>query len=255
MCFSKPVGQTDPQMRQPIPILTYHQVDTPPPRGVPYRSLVVAPATFARQMGLLKALGYRGLSMTALEPYLRGDKTGKVVGITLDDGYVNNLQHALPVLQRNGFSATCYVVSGQIGGSNVWDHAKGIPARPLMNDAQLKSWIGGGQEVGAHTRNHVDLVQADGSVARDEIAGCKRELERRLDAQVRHFCYPYGRHRPEHAAMVLDAGYATATTTVRSRTHSADPLFELPRVPVLRSTSLPVFWLKVATGYEDRKRP
>jgi hypothetical protein len=24
---------------------------------------------------------------------------------------------------------------------------------------------------------------------------------------------------------------------------------------VLRATSLPVLWLKVATGYEDRKRP
>ncbi len=29
---------------------------------------------------------------------------------------------------------------------------------------------------------------------------------------------------------------------------------ELPRVPVVRSTSLPVFWLKVATAYEDRDR-
>nr|MDQ6882249.1 polysaccharide deacetylase family protein [Pseudomonadota bacterium] len=100
MCFSRP-----------IPILTYHQVDRPPPRGVPYRGLVVAPDAFARQMALLRMLGYRGLSMTALEPYLRGDQAGKVVGITLDDGYVNNLEHALPVLRRHGFSATCYIVS------------------------------------------------------------------------------------------------------------------------------------------------
>ncbi len=242
-------------MRRPIPILTYHQVDRPPLRGVPYRGLVVAPGAFARQMALLQMLGYRGLSMTALEPYLRGDQTGKVVGITLDDGYVNNLEHALPVLRRHGFSSTCYIVSGQIGGSNVWDHAKGIPARPLMNDAQLKAWIAGGQEVGAHTRNHVDLATADEATAREEIAGCKRELEQRLAASVRHFCYPYGSHRPEHVEMVRGAGYATATTTARSRAAGSDDLFELPRVPVLRSTSLPLLWLKVATGYEDGKRP
>ncbi|MBC7468603.1 MAG: polysaccharide deacetylase family protein [Ramlibacter sp.] len=241
-------------MRPPIPILTYHQVETPPEKGTPFRSLVVSPAAFARQMGLLKALGYRGLSMTALEPYLRGERRGRVVGITLDDGYVNNLQHALPVLTRHGFSATCYVVSGQMGGSNVWDHGKGIPARQLMDAAQLRAWVAGGQEIGAHTRNHVDLRQADDSTAFQEIAGCKRELEHRVEAEVRHFCYPYGSHEHKHAAMAKAVGYRTATTTQRSRALAGDDLFELPRVPVLRSTTLPVLWLKLATGYEDRKR-
>lgn len=241
-------------MRRPIPILTYHQVDTPPQKGVPYRSLVVSPAAFARQMGMLRLLGYRGLSMTALEPYLRGDKKGRVVGITLDDGYVNNLQHALPVLRKHGFSATCYVVSGQMGGSNVWDRATGIAASPLMNAGQLKAWVAGGQEVGAHTRNHVDLRQTDDMAAFHEIAGCKRELEHRVEVEVRHFCYPYGSHERKHAAMARAIGFRTATTTERSRARAGADPFELPRVPVLRSTSLPLLWLKVATGYEDRKR-
>jgi peptidoglycan/xylan/chitin deacetylase (PgdA/CDA1 family) len=30
--------------------------------------------------------------MTELQPYLTGKKQGKVVGITFDDGYKNNLQ-------------------------------------------------------------------------------------------------------------------------------------------------------------------
>lgn len=241
-------------MRPPIPILTYHQVDEPPPDGTPYRSLVVSPATFARQMGMLRALGYQGLCMTGLEPYLRGEKRGKVVGITLDDGYVNNLEHALPVLRHHGFSATCYVVSGQLGGLNLWDRRKGVPPQPLMDGSQLKAWIAGGQEVGAHTRNHVDLLAADEVEARVEIAGCRSDLEQALGVEIRHFCYPYGFHRPEHAAMVREAGYATATTTQRARTQASDDLFELPRVPVLRTTSRALLWLKVATRYEDRRR-
>jgi peptidoglycan/xylan/chitin deacetylase (PgdA/CDA1 family) len=241
-------------MRLPIPILMYHQVDAPPQRGTPYRSLVVSPAAFARQMGLLKMLGYRGMAMSDLEPYLLGEKQGKVVGITLDDGYLNNLEHALPVLRRHGFSATCYVVSGQLGGSNVWDHGKGVPPQRLMNVGQLKAWLAGGQEVGAHTRSHVDLLALDEAAARDQIAGCKRDLERMLDIEVRHFCYPYGLYRPEHAAMVHEAGYASATTTVRSRTHAGDDPFELPRVPVFGITSVPLLWLKVCTAYEDRRR-
>jgi peptidoglycan/xylan/chitin deacetylase (PgdA/CDA1 family) len=241
-------------MRPPIPILTYHQVDHTPPRGAAYRSLVVTPAAFSRQMGLLRTLGYRGLSMSALLPYLRGEKQGKVVGITLDDGYLNNLEHAMPVLRRHGFSATCYVVSGQLGGSNVWDQAKGVAPQRLMDAQQLKAWLAGGQEVGAHTRNHVDLLACDDATAREEIAGCRRDLEQWLGAEVRHFCYPYGFHRPEHARMVRDSSFETATTTVRSRAGEADDLFELPRVPVHRTTSLPLLWLKLATCYEDRRR-
>jgi peptidoglycan/xylan/chitin deacetylase (PgdA/CDA1 family) len=239
---------------RPIPILTYHQIDTPPPQGAPFRSLVVSPAAFASQMALLKTLGYQGMSMSRLEPYLRGEKSGKVVGITLDDGYVNNLEQALPVLQRCGFSATCYIVSGQLGGLNIWDRAKGVAPQSLMDARQLKAWLAGGQEVGAHTRSHVDLLRADDACAREEIAGCKRDLERSLDAEVRHFCYPYGTHRPEHAAMVREAGYATATTTQRGRARASDDLFELPRVPVLRTTPRPLLWLKLATAYEDRRR-
>ena len=241
-------------MRPPIPILTYHQVEAPPPRGTPFRSLVVHPAAFDRQLALLRRLGYRGLCMGALRPYLRGEKTGKVVGITLDDGYVNNLTHALPALQRHGFTATCYVVSGQLGGSNVWDAENGVPARPLMDAAQLRAWVAGGQEVGAHTRNHVDLRALPAAAAREEIAGCRRDLEDVLGAPVRHFCYPYGHYAPEHAAMAREAGYETATTTQRARVAAHDDLFALPRAPVLQSTSLPVLWMKVATRYEDRRR-
>ena len=238
-----------------IPILTYHQVQVAPADGTPYRSLVVAPTAFDRQMRLLRLLGYQGLSMSALEPYLRGDRAGKVVGITLDDGYVNNLQHALPALRKHGFSATCYVVSGQLGGTNAWDAAKGVPSSTLMNADQLRAWVAGGQEVGAHTRNHVDLTQNDDTVGWAEIAGCKRDLEGVLGAEVRHFCYPYGLYEPQHAAMVRDAGYITATTTRRARARAHDDLFELARVPVLRTTSLPLLWLKVATSYEDRRQP
>ena len=224
-------------MRPPIPILTYHQVDTPPPRGTPFRSLVVDPDAFDRQLGFLKLLGYRGLCMGALQPYLRGEKTGKVVGITLDDGYVNNLAHALPALARHGFSATCYVVSGQLGGSNVWDAMHGVPAQPLMDTAQMKRWVAGGMEIGAHTRHHVDLCKCDAATAQSEIAGSKADLEQALGVEVGSFCYPFGEHRDEHVEMARLAGYQTATTIVAGRAGLADDRMRLPRISVRLGTN------------------
>ena len=239
---------------RPVPILTYHQIARAPTRGAPFRGLYVAPDAFSRQMAFLKLLGYRGLSMGQLLPYLRGEQRGKVVGITFDDGYLNNLTDALPVLQRHGFSATCYVVSQLLGRTNVWDQTLGVAQTTLMDATQLRQWVAGGQEVGAHTCHHVHLTKTDAAVCQSEISHCKSELEAVVDGPVQHFCYPYGEFGPEHAALVVQAGYLTATTTQRGRCQAGEDFMQLPRVPVVRSTTLPSLWLKVGTAYEDRKR-
>lgn len=240
--------------RQPIPILMYHQIDVAPPKGAPFRSLVVSPQSFARQMALLQLLGYQGLSMQDLQPYLLGEKTGKVVGITFDDGYLNNLRYALPVLQRKGFTATCYAVSQCVGKTNIWDAEIGIAQTPLMDMTQLRAWVAGGQDVGAHTRHHVRLPQQDAATSRTEIMLCKSELEAGLGTAVNHFCYPYGEYTAEHASLVQEAGFRTATTTQRSRCQTGEDMLQLPRAPVARSTSLANMCFKLATAYEDRRR-
>ena len=239
---------------RPIPILVYHQIAAAPPKGSPFRSLYVAPEAFARQMAWLERLGYQGLSMTALEPYLNGQKKGKVAGITFDDGYLNNLSNALPTLTKHGFSSTCYAVSGLLGKTNVWDLEAGIAQTALMNETQLRQWVSAGQEIGSHTRQHIDLTDNDQNKCRLDITLGKNELESVVKTPVDHFCYPYGRYQPEHIGMVDTIGFVTATTTQRSRCHPEMDMLQLPRVPVLRSTSLPVFWLKIATAYEDRRK-
>lgn len=235
-----------------IPIFMYHQIDAPPPSGTPLRGLVVSPGAFARQMGLLKLLGYRGLSMRDLLPYLTGERQGRVAGITFDDGYQNNLQHALPVLKKHGFTATCYGVSGMIGGSNAWDHGL-VAEKPLMTFDDWRAWLGAGMDIGSHTRSHADLTRLDADAAFDQIANSRKELEDTFGCEVRHFCYPYGRFDATHQDMAQRAGYATATTTRRGRVGPGDDLFSLRRVLIAQATHPLHFVLKTCTRYEDRR--
>ena len=239
---------------RPIPILTYHQIAQAPERGAPMRSLYVSPFAFAMQMHTLFLLGYQGLSMTALMPYLQGKKTGKVVGITFDDGYLNNLENAAAVLQKFNFSSTCYVVSELLGKTNAWDHSIGIASAPLMDLDQLQLWIASGQEVGSHTQHHVDLTTTDLQTSHLEILNSRISLSQKLNTNIQQFCYPYGHYAPEHVDSVKSCGYVAATTTARGKVHAGDSAFELRRVPVVRSTSLPQFLLKILTSYEDRYR-
>lgn len=235
-----------------IPILMYHQIDVPPPSGTPLRGLVVSPVSFKRQMLLLRLLGYRGLSMRDLEPYLKGEKRGRVIGITFDDGYQNNLHNALPALKKHGFTATCYAVSGMIGGTNSWDHGR-VAQKPLMTESDWRSWLSGGMEIGSHTRTHADLSQIGVDQAQQEILISKKELESTLGCEVRHFCYPYGRFTSEHSQMAMKAGYVTATTTRRGRVHFGDDPMTLRRVLVAQATHLLNFALKILTRYEDHR--
>jgi peptidoglycan/xylan/chitin deacetylase (PgdA/CDA1 family) len=251
---SRPMLSSLTRNQKPIPVLVYHQIEEAPARGQPFRSLYVSPAAFARQMRLLDWLGYKGLSMSELQPYLLGEQSGKVVGITFDDGYVNNLTHAMPVLMRHKFSSTCYAVSGLAGKTNLWDKHLGIAQTPLMNDSEMRQWVAGGQEVGSHTRTHLDLTASSDDECSGEIAEGKADLEQMVNRRVTHFCYPYGRYEPRHVAMGRALGFKTATTTQRSRTHRGTEMLEIPRVPILRSTSLALFWLKIATAYEDRHK-
>jgi len=235
-----------------IPILMYHQIDAPPPRGTPLRGLIVAPSSFAWQMRMLRLLGYRGLSMRDLEPYLQGEKQGKVVGLTFDDGYQNNLRHALPILRKHGFTATCYGVSSMIGGTNSWDHGK-VAEKPLMTLADWRTWRDAGMDVGSHTRTHAKLTELPPEQAREQIAQSRQELEQAVGCAVRHFCYPYGWYGPEHAQMAREAGYASATTTHRGRVHAGNDPYTLRRVMVARATNPLQFFMKIATAYEDRR--
>jgi len=240
---------------RPIPILTYHQIADAPAKGAPFRSLYVTEKRFKYQLSMLKALGYQGLSMRDLMPYLRGEKHGKVVGITLDDGYLNNHNIALPTLLEHGFTATCYVVSQLLGKSNVWDHDIGIEPAPLMDKMQIRSWSDAGLEIGAHTRQHVNLIEGDDATMRKEILLSRLDLEDVLGQPVDQFCYPFGIYDQRHVAMVAQSGYLAATVTQRGQVLRGADIFQLRRIPVVRSTYWPQFLLKVLTGYENKHIP
>lgn len=237
-----------------IPILMYHQIGQPAPKGTPYRGLTVHPNDFKRQMTWLKRFGYRGLSMRDLMPYLKGEKQGKVVGITFDDGYQNVLHNALPVLNALGFSSTNYIVSNHFSGTNFWDKSKGVPSSPLMSFSELQQWLAAGHEIGSHTLDHVHLTEVTPEEAQQQIVQSKTNLEHQLQTEVSAFCYPYGQKNAEIASWVRQSGYHNATTTARGLALNTDDAFDLPRVTVARSTNILRFLQKCLTQLEHKKR-
>lgn len=241
-------------MNKSIPILMYHQIDFPAPRGTSFRGLTVHPKSFAKQMRWMHRLGYRGLSMRDLMPYLKGERTGKVFGITFDDGFRNVFTHALPVLTELGFTSTNYLVAHQFDGGNVWDANNNVPFSPLMSKEEAIVWAHSGQEVGSHTLDHVHLPEMPMEQARKQIVQSRQVLSDAVGQDVTAFCYPYGHFKAEHAEMAAEAGYLNATTTKRGLAGPHDGPYLLPRVGIWRTTHMLRFFQKCLTRHEDRRR-
>jgi len=235
-----------------IPILMYHSISKPL-KGFAMRGLNVPPLKFKIQMYILKFLGYKGVGLNEIIPYLLGEKKGKVVGITFDDGYLDNFNYALPVLKKLNFSATCFIVSNLIGKENIWDKNKGIHIKKLMNKNQIKYWIDSGLEIGSHTKNHVRLSQQNKEVLVEEIRDSKQYLETNFKVNIVSFCYPYGDFSLDVRNIVSNNGYKIATTTKRGLAKKEDDFLLLPRVLVNHRTFVLNFILKILTKYEEKR--
>ncbi len=210
-------------------ILMYHQIDAAPAKGTPFRQLTTTPNNFYRQMIWLARIGYRGVSVRELAPYVKGERQGRVFGITFDDGFQNVYRNALPILRQLGFTATCFFVSGQVGGFNRWDAEIGVPYAPCMSRQEMLDWAAAGNEIGSHTVDHVHLTQANPWIALNQIAGSRAQLEDMAGTAIVSFCYPYGDVSSDVRDIVRDAGYSFATTTRKGRASSGDDPLLLPR--------------------------
>jgi peptidoglycan/xylan/chitin deacetylase (PgdA/CDA1 family) len=174
--------------------------------------LFVDPERFGRQMRMLHLLGLRGVSFSELGDAVAAGRAAGLVGLTFDDGYRDVLRGAVPVLRRYGFTATFFVLSGLLGGANVWDPP---PRRELVSADDVRWLAAGGHEIGSHGVSHPRLTEVAPQVLRDEVADSRAAFGRLLGVEPRSFCYPYGWVDQRVVRAVVDAGYSYACAVHR----------------------------------------
>lgn len=105
------------------------------------------------------------------------------------------------------------------------------PAAMLSWD-DVRSMQGGLIAFGSHGRSHVACGRLSLAELGAELAESRAIIERELATRVRVFAYPFGKPPdigPQAAAMVRDAGYDYALTTVDQAASLASDRYALPR--------------------------
>jgi peptidoglycan/xylan/chitin deacetylase (PgdA/CDA1 family) len=205
-------------------ILMYHNIAEV--AGDPME-LCVAPTRFAEQMSWLKTQSLRGVGIGTLIAAMRAGRERGLVGITFDDGYLSVLEAAVPELLRHGFTATMFVISDRLGGSNEWCDG---PAQPLMSAEQVGELAAAGMEVGSHAATHVRLAGIGADQLKAEVSGSRTSIGELIGAPALGFAYPYGSMDAAARRAVHDAGYDYACATEPPTAEMG--IMALPRIGV-----------------------
>lgn len=184
-----------------VPILEYHRVKPPAGETGYVASLIVPPDIFAAQMDALAADGWHTITMGELGDDLRRgvEPAPRSFVVTLDDGYEDGYTYAAPILRRDGFVATYFVVAGRIGTP---DH---------LTVAELRSLLAAGNEIGNHTVSHLDLEAMDEAQLGGEIYGASALIASVVGVWPQSFAYPAGLTDPMvEASVAATPGIETA---------------------------------------------
>lgn len=105
-------------LRQRLSILIYHRVLPQPDPLFPGE---IDAERFAQHLHFLKQCFNIIPLSEAVHGLRHGGLPARAACITFDDGYADNAEIALPILQRHGVSATFFVATGFLNGGRMWN--------------------------------------------------------------------------------------------------------------------------------------
>ena len=194
-------------LRPRIVVLLYHRVS-----DMARDNLTVGVEQFDRQMELIR----RHCQPVPIEEVLDSERLTRSrkprVCITFDDGYLDNYEHAAPILLKHRIPAAFFVSTGMIGSDRPFPHdvRRGNEAIPTMQWQHLREMRSAGFHIGSHSVTHIDCASEPKERVTSELSQSLEDLRRELGLKQVIFAYPYGGRRhmtPERLELVKGAGY------------------------------------------------
>jgi peptidoglycan/xylan/chitin deacetylase (PgdA/CDA1 family) len=202
----------------------------------------VTPRAFEEQLQHLHDAGYHSVALTEWIEAIKWKRPlpGLAVALAFADGYRDFAEHAWPLLERYGFTATVFLVTDRVGRSSNWDpsHSKEVP---LLDWPEMRELAVKGITFGSHTASRRPLTALSFRDIVREAAHSRATLQRELGQPVTALTYPLGETDPAVQHLVGACGYTVALTRQRRRSRLHDDPLALPSFEVSGYDPMSVF--------------
>jgi len=209
--------------------------------------LEITPQLFELQMQFLKRQRYQTVPLKqAVSIENKSDLPSRPIVITFDDGTSDFMKFGKPVLEKYGFTATLFIVTGYVGKESSWDKYFGEPSRPLMMWKEISELHNAGFEIGSHTHTHRSLTELNEKEVWSELTESRQIIGDKLGTGPEYLAYPRGHYSARHKEMVREAGYKGACAVILKWQDllNAD-CFELKRMTLQGTESMFRFRLRL----------
>lgn len=227
-----------------LPVLMYHRVA---PEGKEcLNRFRITPEDFEDQLKYLQDSGFYSVRWEDWSRAIALKKSlpGRPIALTFDDGYLDFHQYAWPLLKKYGFTATVFLVSNQVGATNIWDDRHGEEC-PLMNWQQIRELDKEGVLFGSHSCTHTALTALPPPKIYEEGVNSRICLSENLNYAVDLFAYPYGDTDELTADLISNCGYQFGFTCRPGFSEFKTNPMLLPRIEVKGSDTIQDFVNKV----------
>jgi peptidoglycan/xylan/chitin deacetylase (PgdA/CDA1 family) len=143
---------------------------------------------------------------------LQGTRGSPMVGVTFDDAYSENCEHAIPYLLERRVPVTYFVTTHFVESGEPFPHdvKLGVPLRPNTIQ-EIREMAEQGVQIGAHSHTHIDFGQPlSPQTLRIEIADVRKRLQDWTGQPVEYFAFPFGQKKnisQEAIDQIFESGY------------------------------------------------
>ena len=218
-----------------IPVITYHDfvqesVDN---------NMQITEDEFEKEMKYLSDHHYKTISLKDMKCYLekKCKLSRKAILITMDDGWINELKIAAPILKKYDLHAVIFYVGEHLDDDN--------PNFMHRDDIELLQKEYPNIELASHSyRLHFEDAY---KLSKDELEEDMKLMKEEITSS--YYAYPYGRYSKDYQEALKEEGYSLAFTFGPDGEHrkvkQSDSTLAIPRLNMSQGMPLWKFVLRI----------
>ena len=222
---------------------------------------------FESHLQYLKNNDIKVLSMPQALEILTGKKIcyERMVCITFDDGYRNNLTVAWPLIKSFGYTAHFFLTSDAIGkkepynwdlwmkGTKVTSVPDTIPDDSLpLSEREVSLLSSEDATFGSHGMYHMDLRKLSQRDLKKQICEPRERIEFLTKQKINTFAYPFGYYNIEVIKTLRNQNYQWGFSVRAGRNKPGDQQnqYRINRTSFTKNGSLHLFKRVISGGYD-----